>query len=144
MDCLEAAVSPVGPPQRCVVVAGLFLRFRKVSVDEYPSVIASTRSAPGITGGLPTGMSKQRHPTPTAKLISKPIRSFIGFLHTCYALKSVKDKSVEAPRSGGNAWIARTLSVSSVTVSTTTMNRNYVFPLLLWSGCFIEGTCLAI
>ena len=42
-------------------------------------VIASTNTAPGITGGLGTGISKYRHPTPTTKLTKTPIRSFIDF-----------------------------------------------------------------
>jgi hypothetical protein len=49
-----------------------------VSVDEYPIVIANTSKAPGMTGGLPTGMSKNRHPTPTAKLIKRPSSNFIA------------------------------------------------------------------
>jgi hypothetical protein len=71
------AVSPVGPPHRREVVAGRFLRFRNVLVDEYPSVMASTNNAPGMTGGLPTGMSNQRQPTPTAKLMISPSKNFM-------------------------------------------------------------------
>jgi hypothetical protein len=42
-------------------------------------VIASTSSAPGITGGLGTGMSKNRHPAPTMKLTATPIMSFTSY-----------------------------------------------------------------
>lgn len=58
------------------MVASFPLLFRSAFVEEYPTVIASTSSAPGITGGLGTGMSKYRHPTPTIKLITTPITSF--------------------------------------------------------------------
>ena len=40
--------------------------------------IASTISAPGITGGLAAGMSKYRHPAPIRKLNTKPITIFIA------------------------------------------------------------------
>jgi hypothetical protein len=61
------------------VVASLFLRLSIVSVDAYPIVIARTKSAPGMTAGLPTGMSKYRHPTPTAKLIARPTMNFMDY-----------------------------------------------------------------
>jgi hypothetical protein len=71
------ASEPVGPPQRCAVVATFPLRLRRAFVEEYPMVIASTKSAPGITGGLGTGMSKYRQPKPTTKLTTTPIKNFI-------------------------------------------------------------------
>jgi hypothetical protein len=40
-------------------------------------VIASTNSAPGITGGLGTGISKYRHPAPTTRLTTTPIKNFM-------------------------------------------------------------------
>ena len=56
----DSTEAPVGPPQRWVVVATLFLRLRMALVEEYPTVIARTRSAPGITGGLGTGAHERR------------------------------------------------------------------------------------
>jgi hypothetical protein len=53
-----AAVIPLGPPHRCLVVESCAFRERARSVAEYPSVIATTNSAPGNSGGLGTGMSK--------------------------------------------------------------------------------------
>ena len=55
---LEAVVIPLGPPHKCFVVASCAFRIKARSVAEYPSVIATTRSAPGKTGGLGAGMSK--------------------------------------------------------------------------------------
>ncbi len=69
---------PAGPPQRCAVVAKFPFRLRSELVDEYPIVIARTRRAPGIKGGLGTGTSKYLHPAPTRKLTTIPIRSFMN------------------------------------------------------------------
>ena len=77
---MVATVIPVGPPHKWDVVDGWFLRFKRVFAEEYPKVIASTKRAPGITGGLPTGMSKYRQNTPTAKLMARPIANFMSFL----------------------------------------------------------------
>jgi hypothetical protein len=41
-----------------------------------------TRRAPGITAELPTGVSKYRQPTPTAKLITRPMPDFSHILLT--------------------------------------------------------------
>src|ERR1700712_4064464 len=71
------ADDPVGPPQRWAVVANLLLRSRIRFVDEYPKVMASTKRAPGMRAGLGTGISKNRQPAPTAKLIARPMRNFI-------------------------------------------------------------------
>jgi hypothetical protein len=68
---------PVGPPHKCLVVAARSFRIKTRSI-EVPNVIASTISAPGITGGLAAGMSKYRHPAPIKKLKTKPIRIFIA------------------------------------------------------------------
>ena len=89
---LDATVIPVGPPHKCDVVDGWFRRFKRVFAEEYPKVIASTKRAPGITGGLPTGMSKYRQNTPTAKLMARPIANFMNFL------REVGPWIVSAPR----------------------------------------------
>jgi hypothetical protein len=63
-----------------VLVADLFRRLRIVLVDEYPIVMATTRSAPGIAEGLPTGISNHRQATPMQKLMARPMTNFIRFL----------------------------------------------------------------
>jgi hypothetical protein len=40
-------------------------------------VMASTSRAPGMRAGLGTGISKNRQPPPTAKLIARPMTNFI-------------------------------------------------------------------
>ncbi len=88
------AADPVGPPQRCAVVARFPLRLRTALVDEYPIVIASTNKAPGISGGLGTGMSKYRHPRPTIKLTTTPMKSFMNSSDDssplCLTLRGIK------------------------------------------------------
>lgn len=70
-------VVPVGPPHKCFVVDALALRVNTRSVAEYPKVIATTRNAPGSTGGLGTGRSKYRQPAPTKRATIAPSRIFI-------------------------------------------------------------------
>jgi hypothetical protein len=60
---------------------------RSAFADEYPIVIATTRRAPGIAAGLPTGISKNLQLTPTAKLINRPIMNFILLLRPTNLLK---------------------------------------------------------
>jgi hypothetical protein len=86
-DFVETAIEPVGPPQRWLLVATLLRRLSTAFVDEYPIVIATTNKAPGNTAGLPTGMSKYRQPTPTAKLTKRPMTNLIR-LHLYPILRS--------------------------------------------------------
>jgi hypothetical protein len=79
-DFVETASEPLGPPQRWLVVAKLPRRLSTAFVDEYPIVIATTNKAPGNTAGLPTGISKYRQPTPTAKLTKRPMTNLIRSL----------------------------------------------------------------
>jgi hypothetical protein len=77
---VETASEPLGPPQRWLVVAKLLRRLSTAFVEEYPIVIATTNKAPGNTAGLPTGISKYRQPTPTAKLTKRPMTNLIRSL----------------------------------------------------------------
>src|SRR3984957_11570378 len=84
--------SPVGPPQRGCVVAGpfdgIFLEMTQ-SVPRYPSVIATTRSAPCSLGGLGRGISTHLHVAPMTTDNAQPIASFtirkpLNWCSACY------------------------------------------------------------
>jgi hypothetical protein len=80
--CIGLAIlcgRPVGPPHKCLVVAARSFRIDALSMEAYPSVMASTISAPGTTGGLAAGISKYRQPAPIMKLSTKPITIFTIF-----------------------------------------------------------------
>ena len=131
---LDATVIPVGPPHKCDVVDGWFRRFKRVFAEEYPKVIASTKRAPGITGGLPTGMSKYRQNTPTAKLMARPIANFMNFLREVGPWILV---CRDAPRERliPTAGIPTYPLGLVVTVTRRAGDRNHVFPLLAPAKC---------